>query len=55
MQDILYIAGTIVFFVLMVVFAAGCERIIGAADGDSFPGGLPDEPTPTLEPKDVAR
>jgi hypothetical protein len=55
MQDVLYIAGTIVFFALMVLFAAGCGRIIGTADGDSFPGGLPDEPTPTSGPKDVNR
>jgi hypothetical protein len=52
MQDVLYIAGTIVFFALMVLFAAGCGRIIGTADGDSTPGGLPDEPNALSPAKD---
>ena len=55
MQDILYIAGTVVFFAVMVLFAAGCGRIIGTDDGESFSGGLQDEPTPTSGPKDVNR
>jgi hypothetical protein len=49
MDDVIYIVGTIVFFVVMVLFAVGCERIIGADDGDAVPGGLhegPDSPAP---------
>lgn len=47
MDDVLYIAGTVLFFALMVLFAFGCERIIGASDGDAVPGGIHDEPEAT--------
>jgi hypothetical protein len=44
MQDVLFVAGMVAFFVLMAAFAVGCERIIGARDDDCTPGGLGDAP-----------
>ena len=39
MQDILYVAGTIGFFALMLAFVVGCDRIIGADDAPERRGG----------------
>jgi hypothetical protein len=46
MLDVLYVAGTVAFFAVMVAFVAGCERIIGAREDDCTPGGLDDTPEP---------
>jgi hypothetical protein len=46
MLDILYVAGTVAFFAVMVAFVAGCERIIGTGEDDCTPGGLDDAPGP---------
>jgi hypothetical protein len=45
MQDVLFVGGMVLFFVVMAAFAVGCERIIGAHDDDECtPGGLADGP-----------
>jgi hypothetical protein len=55
MQDILYVAGTIGFFGLMVAFVAGCDRIIGSDDGLSSPGGIHDHVATTDSSVEVVR
>jgi hypothetical protein len=55
MQDILYVAGTIGFFALMVAFVAGCDRIIGSDDASSSPGGVHDHVPPTDSSVEVVR
>jgi len=40
MQDVLFIAGTVAFFIVMAAFVVGCERIIGARDDECTPGGI---------------
>jgi hypothetical protein len=42
MLDVLYVAGTIAFFAVMLAFVAGCARIIGTREEDCTPGGLDD-------------
>lgn len=49
MQDILYVAGTIGFFALMLAFVVGCDRIIGADDASTSPGGIHGH-APTTDP-----
>ena len=44
MLDVLFVVGTVAFFVVMAAFAVGCERVIGARDDDCTPGGLGDLP-----------
>ncbi len=46
MLDVLYVAGTIAFFAVMLAFVAGCERIIGTREDDCTPGGLDDTWSP---------
>jgi|GEM_PF-3227776 len=45
MQDVAYIALTIGFFGLLWLMVLGCERIVGAGDVGTMPGGLPEEPS----------
>jgi hypothetical protein len=35
MRDLLYVAGTIAFFALMLAYVAGCERLGHASDIDA--------------------
>lgn len=34
MYDLLYLAGTVAFYALMLAYVAGCERLGRSADGD---------------------
>lgn len=37
MIDALYVAGTILFFALMILYVAGCDRLGRAADVERAP------------------
>jgi hypothetical protein len=53
MQDIVYVAVVIAFFVIAVLFTLGCDRIIGP-DADALAEGARDVADPKQESKEVA-